>query len=627
MERQRSKTGLVNTLALLAGGAVLGWVALYAKSSTAELSAAFFGIGALVSLASWFQMRLEIAEENERVEVEALQRSRGSTLFSGSDLASFTARKAREQFEKWLAPIFTFLLCSGQGAGAWYFYGRLKTGVPTEAAPEPTLAMAAAFGVALTAFLLGKFSARLAQLENLRLLRPAGAALLLGAMLAAVTGGTATADWFGFAKVDYYAAWVLTGLLALITFETLVSLIFEQFRPRTKGQVSCVLYESRLVGVLAESGDLFKTAAHALDYQFGFSVSETWVYAFFRDNLAALVGFWVVLLAFCSCFVVIEPAEQGLKERFGSPVGEPLEPGLHLKLPWPIDDVVRVNARGLQSFNVGFVADPKLENERVVIWTRPHYLEEINMLVASREQTANAAEGDAAVPVNLLTVSIPVQFYIRDAKLWAYKHENAGDLLQHIANREVVRYLASVDMDKVMSFGRLQAARDLRDAIQRKADGAELGVEIVFVGLQDIHPPIGQKRNEVASAYEKVIGAEAEREATVLEAEGYAAENLPGAKAEGVRRRNEAQAYAARKVSLAAGQAAEFAGERAALASGPNVYPDRSRLAALTDAIKDRRKLIVGVTNTHDVIILNLEEKIRSSLADDIVVDNPDSKK
>lgn len=626
MERHRSKSGLVNTLVLLVGGVVLAWVAGFARSTTAEVAAAFFGLGAFVSLASWFQMRLELAEDAERVEIEALSRSRGgAALFAGADPASFTARRSREQFERWLAPAFTFLLCAAEGFGAWVFIRGLRASSESLSAPQPTLAMAAAFGVALVAFLLGKFSARLAQLENLRLLRPGGAALLLGSFLAALTGATATADWFGFPRFDYFAAWALTGLLALVAAETFISLVFEIYRPRTKGAAGRVLYESRLVGVLGESGDLFKTAAHALDYQFGFKVSETWVYAFFRDNLVLLLAFWAGLLALSSCFTIIEPGEQGLLERFGRPATAALEPGLHLKLPWPIDDVVRVNTRGLQSFNVGFVPDPRQENERVLVWTRPHYLEEFNLLVASRDQATSAAEGDAAVPVNFLTVSIPVQFYIRDALAWTYKHENPADLLERIANREVVRYMASVDMDKVMSFGRLQAAKDLRAVIQKSADAAKLGVEVVFVGLQDIHPPIGQKRHEVASAFETVIGAEAEREARVLEAQAYAAERLPAAKAEATVRLNNARTYATNKVAWAAGQAAQFAGEQAALAAAPNVFPDRAYLTAVTKALAGRRKLVLGATNTHDVLILDMQDKIRADLQD-IPIENPDKK-
>ena len=58
-----------------------------------------------------------------------------------------------------------------------------------------------------------------------------------------------------------------------------------------------------------------------------------------------------------------------------------------------------------------------------------------------------------------------------------------------IANREVVRYLVSVDLDEIMSQGRSEAANILRERIQAEADKRALGANIIFVGLQDIHPP------------------------------------------------------------------------------------------------------------------------------------------
>lgn len=629
MERTWSKTAALNAAALLVGGGVMIWMDGYARSTTASGAAAFFVIGALVSLACWFQMRLEARVEAERIEIEELARARGgAALFADADPASFTAALNLRQFERWLAPAFTLLLCLGEAFFAWRLYRTLAGSPEVIAAPEPTLPMAVAFGVALVLFLLGKYSARLAQLEQARLLRPGGAALLLGALVAATAGGAAAADWFGFPRFDRIAAWVLVGLLALLSVETLAALILELYRPRTAGTPARPLFESRLIGMLGESGSLFGTVAQALDYQFGFKVSETWVYAFFRDNLLRLTTFWVALLAVCSCIVVIEPGEQGLLERFGKPgAAGPLPPGLHLKLPWPIDLVERVATDRLQSFNIGFVPDPRMADEKVLVWTRQHYLEEFNLLVASQEQGTNAADSEAAIPVNLLSVSIPVQYYVRDARAWAYGHERPAELLERIANREVVRYMASVDMDRIMSYGRWEASGALRAAIQARADEVKLGVDVVFVGLQDIHPPLGSKRVQVASAFEQVIGAEAEREATIYQAEAYAADSLPRARAEAVRRVEGARGDAARKLGVARGQAAQFAGEQAALVASPSVFRRRSYLTAMAAAVGPRRKIIMGPTNTHDVIWFNFEQKISDELLDRTVVEDPDKKK
>ncbi len=628
MEKNLSKSGATNWVVLLVAGITLAWLAVQARLVTAAVGSGLVLVGFLVSLVSWFQMRLEAREEAERLEIEALGRSRNdSALFSESAAETFPARRAREQFEKWLVPVFTFILFVLQALGVWHFYSKLRgeDSAGNETFTPLALAVAAALGFAL--FLFGRYAARLAQLESSRLLRPSASAVMLGALLAGITAITAGLEWAGFPKWDVYLAWVLTALLALVAAETLFALVFEIYRPRTKGQSQRVLYESRILGLLGQSGGLFSTAAQALDYQFGFKVSDTWFYHYLEQTVSGLALFWLGILWLSSCLVIVEPQEQGLHERFGQPTANPvLEPGLHFKLPWPIDAAPTFRTRELQSFTVGVVADDKLETERVLVWTRAHYKEETPMLVASREQETGGAGGEQAVPVNFITASIPVQFVVRDVKAWAYNQAEPAKLLERIATREVVRHFASVDMDKVMSYGRLEAAAELQQAIQKQADALKLGAEIVFVGLQDIHPPMGTKENQVASAYEQVIGAIAQKEAKILEAEGYRAETLPTAGANSTRKLNHAQARAAKLTGEAAGRSAQFANQLAAYQAAPKVFLQRTYLDTLTKALAPSRKLVLGPTNTTDVIQFNLEDKLRQDMTD-LYLEDPSKKK
>jgi len=628
MEKNLSKSGATNWVVLLVAGVTLVWLAVQARLVTAAVGSALVLVGFLVSLVSWFQMRLEAREEAERLEIEALGRSRNdSALFSESAAESSPARRAREQFEKWLVPAFTFMLFVLQAFGVWHFYEKLRgeDAAGSETFTPLALAVAAALGFAL--FLFGRYAARLAQLEASRLLRPSASAVMLGALLAGVTAVTAGLEWAGFPKWDVYLAWVLTALLALVALETLFALVFEIYRPRTRGQAQRVLYESRIVGLLGQSGGLFNTAAQALDYQFGFKVSDTWFYHYLEQTVSGLALFWLGILWLSSCLVIVEPQEQGLHERFGQPTANSiLEPGLHFKLPWPIDAAHTFKTRELQSFTVGVVADEKLDAERVLVWTRAHYKEEMPMLVASREQETGGAGGEQAVPVNFITASIPVQFVVRDVKAWAYNQADPAKLLERIATREVVRHFASVDMDKVMSYGRLEAAAELQRGIQKQADALKLGAEIVFVGLQDIHPPMGTKENQVASAYEQVIGAIAQKEAKILEAEGYRAETLPTAGANATKKLNNAQARSAKLTGEAAGRSAQFANQLAAYQAAPKVFLQRTYLDTLTKSLAPSRKLVLGPTNTTDVIQFNLEDKLRQDMTD-LYLEDPAKKK
>ncbi len=72
--------------------------------------------------------------------------------------------------------------------------------------------------------------------------------------------------------------------------EMLLTLLLEIYRPRLKGKIARPLYDSRVVGLLAQPESLFTTAAQALDYQFGFKVSETWFFQLLQKNLPVLLA-------------------------------------------------------------------------------------------------------------------------------------------------------------------------------------------------------------------------------------------------------------------------------------------------------------------------------------------------
>jgi len=536
-------------------------------------------------------------------------------MFDTAAPETFPARRAREQFDQYFVPALTLILFLTEAVAVWWFFSRLRS----SEAPTPVLAALPGFlfgGLGLVLFLLGRYSARLAQLESSQLLRPSAAALILAAFLAYLAALVEGLDFFGLPQYDWYIACALVAVLALIAVETLFALIFEAYRPRQTGKESRLIYESRLMGLLGQPTGIFSTVAQAVDYQFGFKVSETWFYQFLQQNVLKLFLVQVGLIWLATTVIVIEPGEQGLKERFGSPVGL-LEPGFHLKWPYPVDDIRRYNTRLLQSFNVGFLPDREMENkDETIVWTRPHYREEFNFLVASREQSTGPTNQSDAVPVNLLTAGIPVHFVVKNLQQWGYEHTDPAAVLEHLAYREVVRHLASVDMEKLMSFGRAEMAESLKTAIQKSADNARLGVEIVFIGLQDIHPPTGNKEIAVAAAYEKLIGSEQESMTAKLAAEGDARRTVLAAEAEAIRRVNTAKATSALRESDAAGRAGQFASQIAAHNAAPSVYRTRAQVETFTHAVADARKYIIVPEGLGSVVILNLEDKIRKDFLD-----------
>ncbi len=621
MERSIKNNGLINFLALLAVGVAGFAAARYANSLAGQVCILFISLGVLVAAVSWFQMRLEENERLEKLELDELAKSHGtSALFEAKDAEVFPAQRSREQFERFFVPTFTVLVLLLQAGGAWFLLRWLSKTTTVAALKQPMTALALFALFALVLFLLGRFSATFARLENQRLLRPGASYLLFNAFLCTLVALGIVVAQTEFPKADLYVACVFCGLLAILAVETLVNLVLEVYRPRVKGKIERPLYDSRLVGLLGQPEGLITTAAQALDYQFGFKVSETWFYRlFFEKALKWLLLAQACLLLLSTCVVFIEAGEQGLLERFGRPVeGRTLlEPGGHLKWPWPIDKVYRRSTEQIQSFEIGAPPGGETENQKpgIVLWTVAHSKEEEdNFLVANREpasrETDREVRGKRTPPVSLLTGSIPVQFQITNLIAWEYTNNAASALLQDLARREIVRYFVGADMNEIMSQGRLEAAQNLIARIQAAADHHQLGAKIISVGLQDMHPPV-----KVAPDYEKVVAATYTKEAKILAARADDIRTNALAQAQATNILNQASAErTAREVGTLA-QAALFTNQIPAFEAAPSVYAQRAYLQAFTRATADARKYVLLTTNTHDVLTFDLQESVFQDLS------------
>jgi regulator of protease activity HflC (stomatin/prohibitin superfamily) len=193
----------------------------------------------------------------------------------------------------------------------------------------------------------------------------------------------------------------------------------------------------------------------------------------------------------------------------------------------------------------------------------------------------------------------------------------------------------------------------LTERIQKAADDEELGVQIVFLGLQGIHPP-----TEVAADYQKVIGAVQQKQALILQAQTEANNTLSmlagsaeeadklfdlalryrqaeaanedkekigneldnafaQAKGQIFNTLREAQSYAFENVTLAQATGERFAGQIEAYRASPEFYLHDQKLATLETALSEIRKYVV-VADEDDklVITIDVEETLAPSIYD-----------
>jgi len=111
-----------------------------------------------------------------------------------------------------------------------------------------------------------------------------------------------------------------------------------------------------------------------------------------------------------------------------------------------------------------------------------------------------------------------------------------------------------------------------------------------------------------------VVGAEESRQSSnlVAQAEAIRTNALAGARA--FVTTNTAEADRVRVELSAVARAGLFTNQIPAYAAAPQVYRQRQYLQGFADATRGARKYVLLVTNTHNVVIFDLEDKIRADL-------------
>ncbi len=491
-----------------------------------------------------------ILVQEEEMETEELRREHaaagsGGAIFDQEDL--LLAQRRLRWMYRWLLPIFTILITAGLVASGLLLW-RWRLGESIQAAGWPTIHKANATlaiwfiaGAALTAFLLSRYASGLARYPEWRMLR-SGASWLMGLTLglAAVAFTLAPLHYYEMFGPERIVAYVLRILLLVLAVETLFNFVLDFYRPRRPDEEPRPAFDSRLLGLFSEPGGIARSIADAVNYQFGFEVSSSWLYKLLERAALPLVGFAVLVLFAASSFVIVQADQEAVVERFGDPC-RLLGPGLHVKLPWPFDVAYKVSTQQLQQCNLGISAeeDASKDPNELILWTNKHEQEpHLKVLIATPQlagylaataatqaasaveptsRQANEAPGfadtGAAVSVSILRVAMAIQYQIKDAKDWISTYKDPEAMLKAIASEELTKSCASQTVEGMLGEGRRELEQSLRTKITRAAEVAKLGVEIKFLGLQGIHPP-----EETAEAFQDVIGAEQKRSVSIRSA-------------------------------------------------------------------------------------------------------------
>ncbi|HRT41147.1 MAG TPA: SPFH domain-containing protein [Phycisphaerae bacterium] len=539
--RRASLWGLVLQILAAAG--------IFALSEAAQSSAMFvltwFVAGGIplwfVTLLVFRQRELAALEamdlEELRREKKAIGAAEGMFDEEGGGGLAYRVAEARLQWmQRWLVPAISLLhtaFLAGMGLFLWF---RVGSDLPPLNAVHLPISMVVLTVIMLLFFVFSRYASGMGREPQRQLLRACGSYALgntLGALAVLVSLGVY--KYAEVSAVERAVGFALCALMIVLAAETLFSFVLEIYRPRMRGAEPRASFDSRLLGLISEPGGIASTIAEAMNYQFGFEVSQTWFYQLLQKWLVPLLGAGLLILWLLTSVVVVQPGQHALIERFGRQLNAdaPYPPGFYWKLPWPVDIACKYDTGNLHQINIGFKqfdARPSEDSQHktgAALWTDERHFgqQHFNFLIpvppgpqtveTGSELDDETAGLEQSWPVNTVRLDMVAQYRIDEKQLANYSRncEKPHQAMLDVAWEETVRFAAAWDIFSLLGDKYGTAGQILKGRLQERVDELGLGLEVVYVGMQNVHPD-----KVVATEFRKVVNAEQEKIAAIREA-------------------------------------------------------------------------------------------------------------
>lgn len=273
----------------------------------------------------------------------------------------------------------------------------------------------------------------------------------------------------------------------------------------------------------------------------------------FERRVMILVAAVAGAVAFATSIYTVEPSEEAVVLRLGRYVSTQ-PPGLHFRLPFLVDRVVKVKTKVILQEEFGFRSTGD-QGSRTAYSNEEFKSESLTLT------------GD----LNVANVEWIVQYQISDPKKYLFNAREVLKNLRDISQSVLRRVVGDRIVSQVLTTGRVEIAEEAQRLTQEVLDRYDVGVRIVTIKLQDVNPP-----ESVRPAFNEVNAAKQEQEKAINQAEKEYNTVIPEAIGKAEQTVRNAQGYATAAVNRAEGDAARFRVVLKAYQASPTVT--RSRL-------------------------------------------------
>jgi membrane protease subunit HflK len=271
-----------------------------------------------------------------------------------------------------------------------------------------------------------------------------------------------------------------------------------------------------------------------------------------RPKTAVTVALLVLLAYVATGFYTIRWNERGILKRFGQQIVDEKLPGLHYRLPWPIDSVDRVKVDDIR----------KLETEAFAMLT-----------------------GDE----NLIKINVAAHYQIKDASDYLFNLEDPENLVRDATRSALRKVVGEMGIDDILTSAKPRVLEKTKLLTQASLDDWDSGISMVGVQLLQADPPA-----EVMEAFRDVASAREDRETYINEAYGYRNSVIPEAKGEAAKNIMEAEGIRAERINYAQGEASRFLLQHKEHKKARDVTESRLYIETMEKALPPVEKILIN---------------------------------
>jgi P-type Cu+ transporter len=292
----------------------------------------------------------------------------------------------------------------------------------------------------------------------------------------------------------------------------------------------------------------------------------------------------LLLLGYASSgWTTVGPDEAGLLQRFGRYRGS-LEPGLHVRWPYPIEQVTTIARDRVRSLEIGF-RTTELPQSEPLRWESTHG----RPFRDEGDDSTLLLTGDGRYVEVAATLQYSIDVSDPEAlRRFVFDVADGDGVLRPLAETVVREVLSRRPLLDMLTSQRREAETAAVRLLADRTAAYRFGIKVRDIAFQDIHPPL-----DVVDAYRDVSRATSDRQRRINEANAYRDRVVAAANGKSRAMVNAAEADRSTRLALAASGADTFSSLCDARRYAPSLTDFRLFWTKLAQAMDGKSKFIL----------------------------------